>query len=106
MLSGGIDIMVEVPADNIATFSSDPSFKFFEQAGPHLWFLILNAKEGPMSDVRVRRAVNYAINKKTLVDNVLQGLLKLHLDQHLLRFHGRITISLNLTHMTLKKLVN
>ncbi|WP_259779473.1 ABC transporter substrate-binding protein [Aestuariispira ectoiniformans] len=73
MLSGGIDMMVEVPPDNVATFASDAGYKVQEQAGPHVWFLILNAKEGPMADKRVRQAVNYAIDKKALVSNVLQG---------------------------------
>ncbi|MEQ9691922.1 MAG: ABC transporter substrate-binding protein [Bauldia litoralis] len=73
MLSGGIDLMVEVPPDNLAQFRDDASFDVYEQAGPHLWFLILNAKEGPFADKKVRQAVNYAIDKKTLVDNVLQG---------------------------------
>lgn len=73
MLSGGIDVMVEVPPDNVSTFSSDAAFTLYEEAGPHLWFLILNAKEGPMADVRVRQAANYAVNKEALVDNVLQG---------------------------------
>jgi len=73
MLSGGIDMMVEVPPDNLATFEKDPSFTVSEEAGPHLWFLILNAKSGPMADKRVRQAVNYAIDKTALVDNVLQG---------------------------------
>jgi len=73
MLSGGIDMMVEVPPDNVATFSEDDSFNVYEQAGPHLWFLILNLKEEPMNDKRVRQAVNYAINKKALVEDVLQG---------------------------------
>lgn len=73
MLSGGLDIMVEVPPDNVATFASDENYDLLEQAGPHVWFLILNAKEGPMSDKRVRQAINYAINKKELVENVLQG---------------------------------
>ena len=73
MLSGGLDIMVEVPPDSVATFASDSAYKLLEQAGPHVWFLILNAKEGPMSDKRVRQAVNYAINKKELVEDVLQG---------------------------------
>jgi peptide/nickel transport system substrate-binding protein len=73
MLSGGVDVMVEVPPDNVATFANDANYEVFEQAGPHLWFLILNAKEGPMADKRVRQAVNYAIDKKALVDNVLQG---------------------------------
>ncbi|MEJ8573587.1 ABC transporter substrate-binding protein [Microbaculum marinum] len=73
MLSGGVDVMVEVPPDNVATFADDAAYKVYEQAGPHLWFLILNAKEGPMADKRVRQAVNYAIDKTALVDNVLQG---------------------------------
>jgi len=73
MLSGGLDLMVEVPPDNVSQFADDASFTVHEQAGPHLWFLILNAKEGPMADKRVRQAINYAIDKKTLVENVLQG---------------------------------
>jgi len=73
MLSGGLDLMVEVPPDNVSQFGQDASFTVHEQAGPHVWFLILNAKEGPMADKRVRQAVNYAIDKKSLVDNVLQG---------------------------------
>ncbi|RED45817.1 ABC transporter substrate-binding protein [Aestuariispira insulae] len=73
MLSGGIDMMVEVPPDNVATFADDATFLMHEQAGPHVWFLILNAKEGPLADKRVRQAVNYAIDKTALVNNVLQG---------------------------------
>ena len=73
MLSGGIDVMVEVPPDSLAQFRDTPSFHAYEQAGPHLWFLILNMKEGPFADKKVRQAVNYAINKTALVDNVLQG---------------------------------
>jgi len=73
MLSGGIDLMVEVPPDNVATFAEDAAYTIHEQAGPHVWFLILNAKEGPFADKRVRQAVNYAIDKESLVENVLQG---------------------------------
>lgn len=73
MLAGGLDVMVEVPPDNLSQFKSDSSFKVYEQAGPHLWFLILNAKEGPFANKEIRQAANYAINKKALVDNILQG---------------------------------
>ena len=72
MLSGGIDVMVEIPPDSVANFDGN-GFKLYEQAGPHLWFLILNAKDGPFADKRVRQAVNYAIDKKALVDQILQG---------------------------------
>ena len=73
LLSGGIDLMVEVPPDNMGMFKKDPRYTVYEQAGPHLWFLILNMKEGPFTDKRMRQAVNYAINKQALVKNVLQG---------------------------------
>src|SRR5699024_428857 len=73
MLSGGLDVMVEVPADNVQEFESDSKFKVYSQTGPHVWFLILNTREGPFQDKRVRQAVNYAINKKALVKDVLQG---------------------------------
>ncbi len=72
MLSGGIDVMVEIPPDSVSTFNGN-GFTLHEQAGAHLWFLILNAKQGPFADKRVRQAVNYAIDKKSLVENVLQG---------------------------------
>ena len=73
MLSGGLDMMVEVPPDSLNTFEDDPNFKVYEEAGPHLWFLILNTKEGPLADKKVRQAVNYAIDKQEIVENVLQG---------------------------------
>ncbi len=73
MLSGGLDVMVEVPPDSLQQFKSDASFSVLEQAGPHVWFLILNAKEAPFDNKAARQAANYAINKKALVENILQG---------------------------------
>ena len=72
MLAGGIDVMVEVPPVALSEFQGG-GFNIVEQAGPHVWFLILNAKEGPFADKRVRQAVNYAVNKSALVEEVLEG---------------------------------
>ncbi len=72
MLAGGIDLMVEVPPVALSEFQGD-AFTVAEQAGPHVWFLILNAKEGPFADKKVRQAANYAVNKTALVENVLEG---------------------------------
>ena len=73
MLSGGTDITVEVPPDNVATFTAIRKFTFYEQAGPHLWYLLLNTKDKPFDDKRVRQAANYAINKDALVNDILKG---------------------------------
>ncbi len=72
MLAGGIDLMVEVPPVALSEFQGD-AYTVHEQAGPHVWFLILNAKEGPFADVRVRQAANYAINQDAIVNDVLEG---------------------------------
>ncbi len=73
MLSGGIDVLLETPPDNVKTFEQDSNFKVVEATGPHVWFLILNAQDGPFADKKVRQAVNYAVNKDALVNDVLQG---------------------------------
>ncbi|WP_027133719.1 ABC transporter substrate-binding protein [Geminicoccus roseus] len=73
MLSGGIDVMVEVPPDALTQFQGADEFEVYEQAGPHLWFLILNTREGPLADKRVRQAVNYAIDKQAIANDILQG---------------------------------
>jgi len=72
MLAGGIDLMVEVPPVALSQFQTD-AFTVSEQAGPHVWFLILNAKEGPFANKLVRQAANYAVNKSALVNDVLEG---------------------------------
>ena len=73
MLAGGLDVMVEVPADALSQFRDGDGFRVHEQAGPHLWFLILNTRHGPLQDRRVRQAVNYAIDKRAIADSLLQG---------------------------------
>ena len=72
MLSGGIDLMVEVPPVSLKEFEN-AKYHLVEQAGPHLWFLILDCSKGPFKDKRVRQAANYAINKEAIVNDVLEG---------------------------------
>ena len=73
MLAGGIDLMVEVPPTSLGQFTDTDAYQVYEQSGPHVWFLILNAKEGPFADKRVRQAVNYAVDKEAIVNDVLEG---------------------------------
>lgn len=72
LLAGEADVVVEVPPDLIGHFRGNPAFRVLEESGPHLWFLILNTRDGPLADPRVRQAVNLAIDKQSLVHNLLQ----------------------------------
>lgn len=73
LLAGGVDLLTELPADSVKQLGTDPKFKVYDVTAPSVWFLILNLKEEPLKDVRVRQALNYAINKDSLVNDVLQG---------------------------------
>jgi peptide/nickel transport system substrate-binding protein len=73
MLSGSIDLLLDVPPASVDTFRNNDKYRFAEQVGPHVWFVILNMREKPLDDKRVRQAINYAINKKGIVDNILEG---------------------------------
>lgn len=73
LLSGGVDFIVDVPPDNIAQIRSDPRFVFYQQPGPHVWWVTLNVRKKPFDDVRVRRAVNHAVNKQAIAGDLLKG---------------------------------
>ena len=72
LMAGGIDLALELSPDNVAAFRDQPAYRVLEATGPHLWFLILNTRDGPLADLRVRHALNLAIDKQSLVRDVLR----------------------------------
>ena len=73
LLSGGVDFIVDIPPDNLDQLKKDARFLVYEQPGPHIWWVTLNMTKKPFSDVRVRRAVNYAVNKEAIARDILKG---------------------------------
>jgi peptide/nickel transport system substrate-binding protein len=73
LMAGGVDLVTELSPDNLALLRGDPRFRVHEQTGPHLWFLILNTRSKPLADRRVRQALNLALDKQALVEQVLQN---------------------------------
>lgn len=71
--AGNIDFMVGILPDDLQSVKDNKGLQVIEQPGMHTWYLVLNCQQPPFNDVRVRQAVNYAINKKAIVDNILQG---------------------------------
>ena len=72
-LSGGVDVIFDVPPDNIDQVKSTPGAVFLDQPGPHVWWITLNTKKPPFDNVLVRQAANYAVNKDALTLNILNG---------------------------------
>jgi dipeptide transport system substrate-binding protein len=60
------------PAD-VPAMRKDTSVKVLEQPGLNVGYLAYNTTKKPFDDVRVRKAVNMALNKKAIVDAVYLG---------------------------------
>lgn len=57
------------PAD-LDAIRKDPNVKVLEQPGLNVGYLAYNTTKKPFDDVRVRKAINMAINKKAIIDGV------------------------------------
>jgi peptide/nickel transport system substrate-binding protein len=72
LLSGGVDFIVDVPPDNVDQVKKDPRLAFYSQPGPHIWWVTLNVQKKPFSDPKVRRAVNHAVNRDAISNDLLK----------------------------------
>jgi peptide/nickel transport system substrate-binding protein len=73
LLAGEVDMIVVVPPDGVDQINDDPDLIYEDGPGLHYWFLVLNYQDGPFSDVRVRQAANYAVDKEGLANDILRG---------------------------------
>ncbi len=71
---GSIDGMDNLVPDFIPNIESDPKLQLLSQPGMNVGYLAMNMDRPPFHLLKVRRAVNHAINKQALVDNLYQGL--------------------------------
>jgi len=60
------------PAD-IPALEKDPGVNLMRQAGLNIGYISFNVLKKPVDDVRVRRALSMAIDKKAILDAVYQG---------------------------------
>ncbi|MBB5788583.1 ABC transporter substrate-binding protein [Jiangella mangrovi] len=71
--SGELDLAPFVNEDLAAQFENSADFEVAEVSGIRNMFVSINTLEGPMSDVRVRQALNYAIDKEGITEDLLGG---------------------------------
>jgi len=74
LLSGEIDIMKDVPPHALEAVDRSGRAKVRSTVSSRINYLALvNLKAGPMQDVRVRRAMNHAVDVDELIKQVLRG---------------------------------
>ncbi|WP_421361723.1 MULTISPECIES: ABC transporter substrate-binding protein [Agrobacterium] len=73
LLSGEIDIATEVTPDLAAGLRSSSEVSVKSVNGNKAVFLSLNTLEGPLTDKRVRQALNYAVDKAAITKSLFDG---------------------------------
>ncbi len=69
LLSGQVNF-IEAPAPDAIPVLKRAGMQIVTNTYPHNWPYILNFTPGPFTDLRVRQAANYAINRDDVVDLV------------------------------------
>lgn len=77
MMSGGVEWIWQIPADQAERMASMDQFVVANEATMRIGYLGFDASDRygdtPFDDVRVRQAVAHAINRQSIVENLLKG---------------------------------
>lgn len=71
--SGAIDIAYAILPEELQFVELHPGLRLHKIPANNVAYLAMNTTHPPFDDVRVRRAVNYAVNKEPIVKLVYQG---------------------------------
>jgi peptide/nickel transport system substrate-binding protein len=73
-LQGGeLDIATLVPYNQLDILRSDPAFIVYPETVARIDITSINTKRPPFDDKKLRQAMNYAVNKEAIIQNVLYG---------------------------------
>lgn len=70
---GRIDICESIGAEDVVHFEKLQGVKLFNEAGPSLIFIDINNRHPLLSDVRLRRALDLAVDHAGLVNTIMHG---------------------------------
>ncbi|WP_340391749.1 nickel ABC transporter substrate-binding protein [Paenibacillus sp. FSL E2-0190] len=76
--AGDIDIaggqMGKIPVESVPVIEADSSLTLQKAQGTSSHFMIFNYKTPALQDLNVRKAINLAINKKSIVEDLMDGI--------------------------------
>jgi len=74
MRTHSIDLFPDYPApENLAQLRADPSLRITTAPSEGEVILALNNRQGPLRDLRVRRAISFALDRRAIIDGAMFG---------------------------------
>ena len=74
LMSGDVQVFANYPApESLAQFQRDPRFVVFEGTSEGETLLALNNARPPFNDLRVRRAIAHAVDRRAIIDGAMYG---------------------------------
>jgi len=71
--AGEVDIATMIPVHEIPALEADRNIDVVSVLGTRSYFLEMNVNKPPFNDIRVRQAMNYAVDIDTLIDVLYEG---------------------------------
>ena len=71
--SGDVDIAANLPADRVKEVEADPNLKVAAARSVRNFSVAMNIRNKPFDDVRVRQALNYAVDIPAIIDAIFDG---------------------------------
>jgi peptide/nickel transport system substrate-binding protein len=73
LLAGEVDIIQAVPPELVDTLSQTPGIQVKSAPGTQPKWMEMNVNKPPFDDVNVRQAMNYAVDKQLIIDEIYGG---------------------------------
>lgn len=73
LLSGGVDIVLNIPTTSVDAINANDNVDLVAVDSPTIQMLRLKTKDAITSDIRVRKAINMAIDKASIIRALLKG---------------------------------
>ena len=73
LLAGDVDIITELPVHDMKQVAANPATQVMTVNGTRTFFMAINMTKKPFDDIKVRQALNHAIDKKLIIDKILGG---------------------------------
>jgi ABC-type transport system substrate-binding protein len=71
--AGTVDVAVRVPPADIPRMEANPNINVEITPGLRTIYIFFNVTQPPFDDVRVRQAVNYAVDKQAIAESLFEG---------------------------------